>query len=124
MDDVSEIGGMGRARCAADVCIGGVGDTMTPRQDGARKRKLLKKGEVYGRLTVLEQVTIPGRMTMSLCRCTCGKVKKVRNSYLREGRVTSCGCGQVDWYAKSRALSTQKTVSAKLARGLLKRLGL
>lgn len=50
-------------------------------------------GQVFGRLTVLERVNLPTKnYAVWLCKCSCGKVKKVRSCHLRNGVIFSCGC--------------------------------
>ena len=44
-------------------------------------------GQVFGEWTVIEDLG-KGR---SLCRCSCGTVREVNNSSLRQGKSTSCG---------------------------------
>lgn len=52
-------------------------------------------GLTFGRLKVIaEAESRHGRR--SLCLCVCGKIKTVRNAYLRVGRVVSCGCKRAD----------------------------
>ena len=55
-----------------------------------------EKGNVYGRLTVLERDGTKYRKAAWKCQCSCGSVKTVTGSGLREGRITSCGCYQVE----------------------------
>lgn len=45
-------------------------------------------GSKYNLLTILEH--LGGRYY--LCKCDCGKVKKVRTDHFRNGKTTSCGC--------------------------------
>lgn len=54
-------------------------------------------GRVYGRLTVIGElepvINIAGRsFPLFLCRCECGREKKVRDQQLRRGATRSCGC--------------------------------
>ena len=56
----------------------------------------LKKGTVYGRLTVLGVVLIGGSRKWK-CRCSCGTVKHCRAKDLTSGSVVSCGCRKRDW---------------------------
>jgi hypothetical protein len=47
----------------------------------------------FGRLTVLRRVENDERGgAWWLCRCACGKRKRVRSAHLRRGMVQSCGC--------------------------------
>lgn len=45
-------------------------------------------GSTYNHLTIIE--FLGGRYY--LCKCVCGKNKKVRTDHFRNGRTTSCGC--------------------------------
>jgi hypothetical protein len=50
-------------------------------------------GDVFGKLTVQRQLKSPER-TMYMCDCECGETEIVASlTYLRAGRITSCGCG-------------------------------
>lgn len=54
------------------------------------------KGEVFGRLTVIEETdrkTNNGKY-LWVCECDCGKESLVPIDSLRSGRTTSCGCYQ------------------------------
>lgn len=53
-------------------------------------------GQVFGRLTVIEEVPKPEgsntRYKCWLCKCSCGNYKIVNSSNLRRGATKSCGC--------------------------------
>jgi hypothetical protein len=49
-------------------------------------------GQKFHRLTVVERVKNTGGATMWLCNCDCGKKTEVNSSYLRAGKIKSCGC--------------------------------
>ncbi len=51
----------------------------------------ISPGDVYGRWTVLATATI-GRGRKWHCRCVCGAERQVRDSGLKDGTSTSCGC--------------------------------
>lgn len=51
-------------------------------------------GNVYGRLTVREQVSEKGRGRVWLCDCECGGTTQAPTAELRRGNVRSCGCLQ------------------------------
>lgn len=60
-------------------------------------KPVVHPGDVYGRLTVMEEVDPPlyygaknGRRFK--CRCSCGTVCEVWSVSLRNGRTRSCGC--------------------------------
>lgn len=49
-------------------------------------------GNVYGQLTVLDELDQAGRSRRVLCRCSCGVEKPFYLGNLRKGYTTSCGC--------------------------------
>ena len=51
-----------------------------------------ERGNVYGKLTVLEFAYLEGTGIRWLCSCECGKNVIVRGSSLRNGHTSSCGC--------------------------------
>jgi hypothetical protein len=67
-------------------------DFITKSNNGPRFINIL--GHEYGRLTVIALYGEKGTQKSShwTCKCKCGKVKIVRGSHLRTGRVVSCGC--------------------------------
>lgn len=58
------------------------------------KRHTIKRGERFGRLTVLRFARRAGNVYYWHVRCACGKRKEVTRSNLRSGATTSCGCKQ------------------------------
>ena len=61
------------------------------------KKIEIKKGEKFGRLTVLEEIEsshFPNQYPRRrfLCRCECGKEKVFILEHLKSGRSLSCGC--------------------------------
>ena len=54
------------------------------------------KGQVFGRLTVLERESFVNGKTRWLCSCECGKHVSVIGQHLRNGRTKSCGCLRSD----------------------------
>ena len=61
------------------------------------QKKFVKRGDTYGRLTVLKEsdvrVNASGdRFRMFKCRCVCGAVKVYLLSSLTKGTTQSCGC--------------------------------
>ena len=58
------------------------------------RKKLDLTGQRYGKLSVLAPAENSGKRTAWLCRCDCGEEKVVSTAKLRDGRRTSCGCGQ------------------------------
>lgn len=60
-------------------------------------RLIDERGNVYGRLTVLERAeNDSGGNVCWRCLCECGKKTEVRGEYLRSGHTRSCGCLQRD----------------------------
>src|SRR4051812_20672767 len=55
-------------------------------------RKHPKPGEVFGRLTVVEEAERKHGRKHFLCKCECGGKKIVMMSNLHGGQVRSCGC--------------------------------
>ena len=53
--------------------------------------KRLNTGDVYGRLTVIDNTP-----SESLVRCECGNIKYVNNFNLTSGKTKSCSCLRVD----------------------------
>ena len=50
-------------------------------------------GNKYGDLTVIGLTKDKNNRTAWFCQCKCGNTKIVRGPDLRQGRITSCGCG-------------------------------
>ena len=62
-----------------------------------RRYERLKPGQVFGRLTVLEESAPPTEYTAYKglwyrCRCQCGNTLVIRRSALMSGNTKSCGC--------------------------------
>lgn len=58
----------------------------------------LKKGDRFGKWTVLDVATSSGKGSKHLCRCDCGRSRSVLVSSLRSGKSKSCGgCGRNGW---------------------------
>src|SRR3990167_7271507 len=45
------------------------------------------KGKKFGKLTPIKYI-----FQYWLCRCDCGRTKKIRGDHLRYGKIVSCGC--------------------------------
>lgn len=52
----------------------------------------IKKGDEFGRLTVIEEKEIKNGRRYFLCRCVCRKEKIIMAGNLIQGNVKSCGC--------------------------------
>lgn len=66
------------------------------RPDPPRARSRVEIGDVFGRLTVLEEMLKrePNNARRWLCRCECGALKVVRAGHLNGGKTQSCGCSR------------------------------
>lgn len=73
------------------------------------RRATINKGDVFGRLTVVEYANIQHRTRYYKCVCVCGNVVTIRGVSLTIGATTSCGC-----YA--RELSRQKLLNNNYTR--------
>lgn len=56
----------------------------------SRRGKMI--GRKFDRWTVLREVECDRRRTYYLCECTCGTIKEVEGTSLRNGESKSCGC--------------------------------
>ncbi len=66
-------------------------------QRGLARRDLIEEtGKRYGRLVVLSNERDEAGKPRLLCRCECGKVKRIALSSLRKGVTQSCGCLSVE----------------------------
>lgn len=74
--------GVGCTKCKADLLSGDL------------------TGMVFGRLTVVGRGVAKAERTDAhwLCRCSCGnpKLVNIRANHLRNGKSTTCGCGQIE----------------------------
>lgn len=61
-------------------------------QKGHPKRIVIANGDIFGRLTVIQELEQRGSDRRILCRCNCGVVKDYSMHSLRRGMVVSCGC--------------------------------
>lgn len=53
-------------------------------------------GQRFARLVVLREDGRMGPAVAWLCQCDCGQRKRVRSDHLRQSRVRSCGCFQLE----------------------------
>lgn len=82
------------------------------------KRLEIRTGEIYGRLTVLEETSkhvLPSGKTKRQfeCTCSCGKVVVVTLGSLRSGNTKSCGCLQSEIVTNSN-LNSHSIVSGQV----------
>ena len=56
------------------------------------KSIIIKKGDKYGRLTIVKEVERKNEKRRFLCKCDCGNEIIVALGNLRSGNTTSCGC--------------------------------
>jgi hypothetical protein len=59
-------------------------------------------GQTFGRLIALKRLSNYSK-SVWLCRCECGRTKKVALRHLSAGKIKSCGCLQQELYANGRA---------------------
>lgn len=81
----------------------------------ARKYKRLLPGQVFGRLTVLEEAPPPSEYLTYKglwyrCRCQCGNEAVVRRSCLLEGKTKSCGCLRRETSRNNAMTKTHKKI--------------
>ena len=62
------------------------------REMGVIKNSMDLRGQVFGRLTVIERGAHIKKVAAWLCRCTCGGLTTVGTTSLVSGNTTSCGC--------------------------------
>lgn len=55
-------------------------------------RHSLKKGDMFGRLTIISYTDRPGKKGEYKCECECGKITYTRTDSLNRGKSKSCGC--------------------------------
>ena len=53
---------------------------------------LIKSGDTFSRLTVIERIPTNNGNPRWRCRCQCGEITDVYGGNLRTGKVKSCGC--------------------------------
>lgn len=80
-----------------------------------RSKRVISKGDKFGRWTVVGRGKYLGRHIGWLCRCDCGRRNIVRSSSLRSGGSLSCGC-----LARERTVKI-KTIHGRLPRDLYDR---
>lgn len=85
----------------------------------SRRYKRLLPGQVFGRLTVLEETPAPTEYTAYKglwyrCRCQCGNETVVRRSSLVSGATRSCGCLRRE---NSRGVAKDRRARSSIAPG-------
>lgn len=61
--------------------------------DTMPKKLILKKGDKFNYLTVISECKKRNHgNVVTLCKCDCGKIKKIQNRLLVNGITISCGC--------------------------------
>lgn len=75
----------------------------------------LQPGQVFGRLTVLEEAPAPSEYLTYKglwyrCRCQCGNEAVVRRSCLIEGKTKSCGCLRRETSRNNAMTKTHKKI--------------
>lgn len=59
-------------------------------------KHFFKKGQIFGRLTVIKELPVTNHVREILCKCSCGKNKEVRAIALITKNTQSCGCYRKD----------------------------
>lgn len=72
-------------------------------------------GKKFGRFEVVSKVEKQDRYRNNfyMCKCECGKIKKVRGYALRNGSIRSCGCLAIE-FSKSREIDLTGVKSGRL----------
>ena len=52
----------------------------------------ITKGQKYGKLTIIKEVSPVGNKRRILCKCDCGNIKEYSMDRVIHGRTQSCGC--------------------------------
>lgn len=62
-------------------------------------------GQRFGKLIVLGKINKnKNNQSIYLCKCDCGKEKKIRRSHLLDGRIKSCGCYRNECFSNRRKI--------------------
>ncbi len=56
------------------------------------KAYIINKGDRYGRLTIIRELSKQNTKRQFECQCDCGKITSVIVQSLTQGKSTSCGC--------------------------------
>ena len=78
-------------------------------------------GQTFGKMRVLRFSHSESSRAMWVCRCACGTEKVASGKSLRNGRITSCGCGKGkkkiydDYAARRRQLNAQNPEKTRSA---------
>lgn len=80
------------------------------------RAQIVKVGSIFGRLEVIEK-TEPNKHGQAtwLCRCQCGVEKTVRDTSLKIGATSSCGCWRKEIEPKIRLVHGDKPKVRKVA---------
>lgn len=81
---------------SSNLQVGGIISCGCSRPAPPRSRSSVEIGQVFGRLTVLEEMLTrePNNARRWLCKCECGTLKVVRAGHLSSGKTRSCGCSR------------------------------
>lgn len=60
------------------------------------KHNQIKQGDIFNRLTVIEQSETKNYHLHWLCQCECGNTKIVKGHNLKNGHTKSCGCLNIE----------------------------
>lgn len=76
---------------------------------GNYKKLSVNTGDKFGKLTIVKEVERfvqpSGQFQRGfLCKCDCGREKKIRLSHLKHNRIVSCGCEIGEQHGESKGL--------------------
>ena len=64
----------------------------------------IKTNSRYGKLIIIKEISPlkygKNKFRRMLCKCDCGKIKKITLSHLRTGNIVSCGCYRLEKQTK------------------------
>lgn len=95
-------------------------ETISPKSCGCKiirpdNRKRIE-GQTFGRFLVLSVNGSDSAGSLYLCKCSCGAIKTVRGSSLRNGTSKSCGCLNLEMVTKHGMTDTPTYMSWIAAR--------
>lgn len=71
------------------------------------------KGQMFGRLLVLERVDVRAHDVHWLCQCECGKQTIGQSWAIRKGKKVSCGCHKDEQLATGRQKAARNEIRRK-----------
>lgn len=74
-------------------------------------------GKKFGRLIVIGKEAYVGKNLTWLCKCDCGKIRRIRGASLNDGSSRSCGCLRKD-YMKRGVINKKSTAVCTICKKL------